>query len=803
MGCIGISRGFMGRLARDVRGNTIALMAAAMMPLAGLIGGGVDMSRLYLTKTRLQQACDAGVLAGRKAMAAGSWTAGVNNGSTNDKAEKMFGANFGSGQYGTNTLTKEFTENSGTVNGSASVRVPMTIMRVFGMQQRTLRVVCTAKMELPNTDVMLVLDVTKSMQCLPAANSDSCSTAPAGSQRIDSLKKAVRCFYEALEKVATPEPCTVDLHDVNNPNDDTYNSTGDPTATAATTTAQVRIGFVPYGVNVNVGKILPNAMMADNWTYQTREPILNPWVWTADAPGTPTGWGNWTGNVPSDLNDQSKYSNWNNDLPSSPATITIAGYNGSATLTVRPSDGQTNCLARNNIGPNNNKLVNYADTASPQTPTQTAATTPVHPDTTQTITYSQTENHSVIAYKYVWTSNSCRLRQSSNARTYTRTHTGGQATRTLTWTQPAPTAIAGWKYLSKSLPVGALKAGNSSWNTNLTVASIGSTKSGNNVTPSGSTTAQKLQYPADVTISWDGCIEEAATFQNIDTNPLDDWATIPADARDMNINLIPNSPSVAPSWTNNTTFSPGTYWGPMLAETSGNATINGVVWARYPQGSGAGEANWSLNPVTYNPYVSEMDQDNFTYVCTASPARKLAEYRTAGTNGDTSTFLGYVNALSATDLGTYHDIGLLWGARLLSPTGIFAADNATAATGGLIRRHLIFMTDGQTNTVHANYNAYGLSFYNRYQFNADPTKTQTDNLTNARLIALCESIKNMNITLWVVSFGASIDQTTRTRLSNCTTEPHDEHFFESATTAGLTTQFQTIAAKISDLRLTS
>ena len=63
----------MGALARDVRGNTMAIMAATLIPLAGLVGGGIDISRMYIVKTRLQHACDAGALAGRKAMGGGAW----------------------------------------------------------------------------------------------------------------------------------------------------------------------------------------------------------------------------------------------------------------------------------------------------------------------------------------------------------------------------------------------------------------------------------------------------------------------------------------------------------------------------------------------------------------------------------------------------------------------------------------------------------------------------------------------------------------------------------------------------------
>src|SRR5436853_7703628 len=37
-------RGFLTRLARDSRGNTLAIVGAALIPLAAMIGSGVDMS---------------------------------------------------------------------------------------------------------------------------------------------------------------------------------------------------------------------------------------------------------------------------------------------------------------------------------------------------------------------------------------------------------------------------------------------------------------------------------------------------------------------------------------------------------------------------------------------------------------------------------------------------------------------------------------------------------------------------------------------------------------------------------------
>lgn len=188
-----VARGFLGRLARDVRGNTLAIMAAALIPLAGLVGGGIDISRMYITKTRLQHACDAGALAGRKAMGGGVW--GTDD---NDVAKQFFDANFQSGSYGSGTVSKTFTESAGKVSGSASTVLPMTLMKIFQKSTETLSVTCDAEMRLPNTDVMFVLDNTGSMGDTLAGD-----TAP----KLDGLKIAVKCFYEIVARLNTNATC--------------------------------------------------------------------------------------------------------------------------------------------------------------------------------------------------------------------------------------------------------------------------------------------------------------------------------------------------------------------------------------------------------------------------------------------------------------------------------------------------------------------------------------------------------------------------------------------------------------------
>ena len=254
------ARSFLGGLTRDVRANTLAMMAMALIPLAGMVGGGVDISRMYIVKTRLQHACDAGALAGRKAMGGGTWA--YNNYYPRTSAEKFFDANYNSAAYGASNVTRSFTESSGKVTGTASATLPMTLMRIFGRTTETLSVVCDADMRLPNTDVMFVLDTTGSMDETPSGDSQT---------KISGLRVAVKCFYEIVARLDTDASCT----------------TGTPSGGTGNQ-VQIRFGFVPYSTNVNVGRLLKTDWVANNWFYQTRQLV-------SGGTGGTGSWGDWDG----------------------------------------------------------------------------------------------------------------------------------------------------------------------------------------------------------------------------------------------------------------------------------------------------------------------------------------------------------------------------------------------------------------------------------------------------------------------------------------------------------------------------
>ncbi|MGY2735767.1 TadE/TadG family type IV pilus assembly protein [Sphingomonas sp. UYP23] len=258
---IGRLLGFLSRLRRDVAGNALAIMAAALIPMAGMVGGAIDISRMYIIKTRMQHACDAGALAGRKQMGGGIW--GTDD---NAVAEKFYDGNFPSNGYGSTATTRSFAESGGTVIGTATATVPMTLMRVLGVTTQTLAVSCDSEMRLPNTDVMFVLDVTGSMNC--TASSTTCTNnngVPAAGSKIDGLKTAVKCFYEIVARLKTNATCA------------TTNATG-----GTGNQVQIRFGFMPYASNVNVGYSLPPAYLADTWSYQSRKFVSSSWsAWSA------------------------------------------------------------------------------------------------------------------------------------------------------------------------------------------------------------------------------------------------------------------------------------------------------------------------------------------------------------------------------------------------------------------------------------------------------------------------------------------------------------------------------------------
>lgn len=248
--------GFLARLKRDQSGNVIAMTAAAVLPMIAVIGGAVDMSRIYMTRTRLQAACDAGVLAGRKAM-----TTLVYDTASQTRANNMFNYNYKAADYDANGTTFTHTADAqGKITGNASTNLPTVLMKIFGKTTTAISVTCGADLQIPNIDVVMVLDVTGSMSGCPDGSCGSNELT-----KIESLRAAVRQFYTTLTS-----------------------------AVPAGSASQIRFGFVPYSQAVNGSEVfnaspeaargeLPLSHLMDVMPLQSRvanfnTPVTGGWI---------------------------------------------------------------------------------------------------------------------------------------------------------------------------------------------------------------------------------------------------------------------------------------------------------------------------------------------------------------------------------------------------------------------------------------------------------------------------------------------------------------------------------------------
>ena len=270
--------GVLSRLARDGRGNVITIMAMSMIPVSALAGSAVDMARLYVVKARLQQACDAGALAGRKFMTESASTS--LDPAAAQQAQTFFANNLKAGWMSTTAVTFAPTKTSANrVAGTAAATVPMTVMKMFAVGDVTLNVTCEARLDIADTDVIFVLDTTGSMACLPSDDTATCETyatsagetsysRPAASATDVTPGYAGTTGWKVNEKsgsrIAALRTAVVEFHKA--------------MAAAKQPTTRVRYGFVTYTSTVNAGAAI-KAMGAGymvggsgsaTWPYETR-----------------------------------------------------------------------------------------------------------------------------------------------------------------------------------------------------------------------------------------------------------------------------------------------------------------------------------------------------------------------------------------------------------------------------------------------------------------------------------------------------------------------------------------------------
>ena len=284
-------------LLRDTSGNVLPIAAAGLLVMTAIVGAGVDLSRGYKIQNRLQNACDAAVLAGRKAVTTNGYDA-----TAKAQAQSYFDINFDPQQQGTThtTFLSEGDAAGNSIGGQARTQMPMLMMQLFAMGDMTLRANCASTMGVGNSDITMVLDVTGSM-----------GSALGTGTRMSALKTAMKNFYTTVD-----------------------------TATQGSN-ARVRYSFVPFSTTVNVGRLIYDLdpdYLTDHWTVQSRLPITKTVTSQVfDGWGTPV-----ITSSPSDYTTQAdssvtlynntSYSSLNSCNSALPANVPWAN-NGTATVT--------------------------------------------------------------------------------------------------------------------------------------------------------------------------------------------------------------------------------------------------------------------------------------------------------------------------------------------------------------------------------------------------------------------------------------------------------------------------------------
>ena len=184
----------------DRRGNFGIIAAALSLPLMAGVGLAVDYSNLTRVRTEIQNAADAAALVAAK-----------NNDKTNLQrrtlAQNMFRGNFWTSDIKKVDVT--LGEVSATVTVTAA---PKTFfMQLFGHDSVPLTVSSSAATRASTIEIVFVLDVSGSMN----------ATMSSGKRRIEELKSAVSALLDDLE---------------------------------AQTDYKVKAAYVPFNMNVNVGK---------------------------------------------------------------------------------------------------------------------------------------------------------------------------------------------------------------------------------------------------------------------------------------------------------------------------------------------------------------------------------------------------------------------------------------------------------------------------------------------------------------------------------------------------------------------
>nr|WP_305958713.1 TadE/TadG family type IV pilus assembly protein [Aurantiacibacter sp. 219JJ12-13]MDP5262076.1 pilus assembly protein [Aurantiacibacter sp. 219JJ12-13] len=254
----------------------------------------------------------------------------------------------------------------------------------------------------------------------------------------------------------------------------------------------------------------------------------------------------------------------------------------------------------------------------------------------------------------------------------------------------------------------------------------------------------------------EGCIEERDTYRISDYDNVDFTRAL-----DLDIDLVPTAGDAR------------TQWRPRYPEE---------IYVRRIEYDGNGDFD-TRDHRTIAEYV---DSGTWWFSDCPAPARKLQPMTSSELNAYLATLTPYG--------ATYHDIGMIWGGRLLSPTGIFAGENADTVSAKR-SRHMIWLTDGQTEPYDLAYGVYGVDGLDQRRWDPGSSGETLSQVVEKRFGVACEQVKNRNITVWVIAFGTGLTDL----MTQCAGPGRS---FEASNAEQLNDAFETIAKAMSELRIT-
>lgn len=685
-------RGFLARLGCDIGGNVFAMTAAAVVPMIGVVGGAIDASRMYLVRSRLQAACDSAVLAGRKAMTTSTYDTTAQN-----RFNAMFNFNFQDSDFQTTGTTKSATaDGNGRLSATASTTIPMTLMKVFGFGNQSASVSCSADIQIPNIDIVFVLDVTGSMDW--EIN---------GVRKIDALKDAAKNFYTTLSTQM---------------------------AANGANAGQVRYGFVPYSQTVNGKDLFKASPDASRGELALSNLVNGAVVESRVANFEATGGNN----------------QWIDD-PNTGPTVYQQKYDAGNTDTIQPYRQSTS----GGTVMSNNDCTDYSQNRSFLIDDASNRRVFLYPqtswpgnsgigDSTLFVADGQTaaQSDQPTTGNYYWEITFSRQSGPWEDNNGAKTSKYRTCTREVTWTKYIRNVpqfkFKNWTYRPVTYDVSTFKTGS-------TVAYASAVSQTFIAPDAGPYTPVQLAAMAntngltiDYSFTWNGCLEER------DTVAATTFAPIPSGALDLN-------------WLSGGT-SDALRWRPIVDRLTYNRGQSGNVTTTQTVGS-------------------------------ASQSCPTARMRNLNTMTQ-SQFNSYIDSLTPVG-ATYHDIGMVWGMRLIAPQGMFGSRNLTGPNGGQISRHIIFMTDGVLDPSETSISSYGLEVVSK-RITGNTGQT-TDTLHSRRFKALCDGMRG-TVSIWAIGFGTSVTG----NLTDCA-DPN--RAFQADDASELDAAFTAIARDIADLRL--